>query len=287
MNSKVIGSIVLVTALTAGVLYYLSSNVGSLDFVAGSGSPEKSEEYLRCELLVSEIEAAESCEHKWSQFQQKFNGCETFAPSEPREENFEITTFRDVIFDIGECFSRESKKDLALQVYTRGLLFEDWMVEDHFNSYSAHFLIKRARDLAQPTKNPVCFDKKSFQNQIQKFVATKKVEDIKAALYSEDVLDTQVMASDAGGYLTFTQWKEVFDESSAKYKLKYLKETEQNCHLTTGWDADYPWRAFCAEKLGEGDCYYLMTIYAGIEATREDFELFKKSSKPQLETSGD
>ncbi len=287
MNSKVIGSIILVMALTAGILFYVNSQVGSLQFLSGSSSPEKSEEYLRCELLVSEIEKAESCEQKWSQFQQQFNGCESFAPSEPSEEQLESKTFRDVILDVGGCFSREGKKELALQVYARGLLFEDWMIEDHFNSYSAHFLIKRARDLAQATNNPVCLDKKGFQKQIQKFVATKNSADIKTTLYSEDILDTQVMASDAGGYLTYTQWKEVFEDSSPQYKLKYFKEIEQDCHLTTGWDADYPWRAFCAEKLGGDQCYYLTTIYAGIEATMEDFELFKKSSTPALETSGD
>ncbi len=163
-----------------------------------------------------------------------------------------------------------------MKAYDRGLKFQDWMKDDHFNTYSAHFLMSRGKQLNEVSKNPNCFNEKTYLDQIKKFTKSKDPEDFKALLYSEDSLDTQVMSSDAGGYLSYSQWKEVFDEGRNDYHLKVLKTVGPSCVLTTGWDQDYPWRAFCAEKRGPKQCYYLMTIYAGIDATLGDFEEFKR-----------
>jgi len=278
MNLKIIGSIILVVGVTIALLF--ASNMSTEEIgLKDEHLAAKSPEFLRCEGLIREIQDEMICEKKWALFKEQFDLCEKFAPTEPSEANFEVTTFRDIIFNIGECFGNEKKNEKAFEVYERGLKFEDWMQDDNFNTYSAHFLLRRAQDLVKPSKNPKCFSKNDFQKQIQKFSASGNPEDIHELLYSDSSLDTQVMASDAGGYLSYQQWKDVFQENKAQYKLKYLKETGENCFITTGWDEDYPWRGFCAEKVGDKGCFYLMTIYAGIEATLADFENFKKNEE--------
>lgn len=276
MNLKVIGSMLLVVGVTAGLLFAINANKESISLV--KTGPVKSEAYLRCEALVNDIQEEASCEKKWEKFNAEFKDCESFPPSEPTETEINSSTFRDIIFNMADCYSGENKMADVLKVYDRGLQFQDWMKDDHFNSYSAHFLMNRGKQLSQDSKNPKCFNEKSFGTQIQKFLNSKNPEDFKELLYSEDSLDTQVMASDAGGYLSYAQWKEVFEDGKDTYDLKFSKKVDPNCYLTTGWDKDYPWRAFCAEKRGSKGCYYLMTIYAGIEATMADFEEFKKQS---------
>lgn len=278
MKFKIVGSIALVVAVTVALLFAINMNSDKEKMTDASGS-NKTPAFLRCEQLVREIQDETDCDKKWSRFQEDFGDCETFAPSEPSETNFEVSTFRDVIFNIGECFGQQKKNDKAFEVYERGLKFEDWMQDDNFNTYSAHFLLRRAQDLVRPSKNKACFSKATFRKQIEKFAASGDPEDIHALLYSDSSLDTQVMASDAGGYLSYQQWRDVYLENKSQYKLKFLKETGDNCFITTGWDEDYPWRGFCAEKIGDKGCFYLMTIYAGIDATLEDFEHFKKNEE--------
>ncbi len=276
MNLKVIISLLAVVTVTAGLLFIINANKESVS-LARPG-PVKSPAYLRCEALVKDIQEETACQKKWDRFVAEFNDCESFPPSEPTETEIDSTTFRDVIFNMADCYAAENKMNDVRKVYDRGLQFEDWMKDDHFNSYSAHFLINRGKQLSEDSKNPKCFNEKSFSSQLEKFVNSKNPEDFKQLLYSDDSLDTQVMASDAGGYLSYEQWKEVFEGGKDTYNLKLTKKIEPNCYMTTGWDNDYPWRAFCAEKRGTKGCYYLMTIYAGIEATRADFEEFKKQS---------
>lgn len=276
MNLKVIVSLLAVIAVTAGMLFIINANKESISLV--KPGPVKSAAYLRCEALVQDIHEEASCQKKWELFTAEFKDCESFPPSEPTEAEIDSTTFRDVIFNMADCYAAENKMMDVQKVYDRGLQFEDWMKDDHFNSYSAHFLMNRGKQLGEDSKNPKCFNEKSFESQLQKFLKSKKPEDFKELLYSEDSLDTQVMASDAGGYLSYNQWKEVFESSKETYDLRLKKKIGSDCYMTTGWDNDYPWRAFCAEKRGTKGCYYLMTIYAGIEATMADFEEFKKQN---------
>ena len=109
---------------------------------------------------------------------------------------------------------------------------------------------------------------------------TGDAEVVRKLLYSDDALDTQVMGSDAGGFLTYDQWREVFEQNKPQYKLKFEKKVGNNCFIISGWEKDYPWRGFCFDKMGDkasdGNCYFLSTIYAGIEATLDDFEEFRK-----------
>lgn len=281
MNFRMIGAIIFVILGTVALLFIINVNVETGSLKGGVFGARRSQAFLRCEQLVKNIRDESSWDKKWTLFQEEFKDCEKFPPTEPSETNYETSAFRDVVFNIGECFSNEKKNDKALEVYDRALKFDDWIQDDGFNSYSAHFLVRRARDLVLPSKNPQCLDLKGFQEQLQKFTAQGEAEALHALLYSDEVLDTQVMASDAGGYLSYQQWKDVYEDNKTLYKLKYLKKVGDSCFVTTGWDEDYPWRAFCAEKIGDQGCYYLTTIYAGIEATLDDFVHFKTSEKTE------
>lgn len=272
MNIKIVGSVMAVVGLTIALLIFINLDTEILNF-----PNMKSPAFQKCNQLINEIQESNSCDQKWSLFQEQFRDCESFPHAQATEGEFQATNFKDILFHIGECFSNQRQSAKALEVYNRGLQFEDWTREDHFNSYSAHFLIQRAVDLSQVSKNTKCPSLISFEENIKKFSSTAEPSFIQELLYSNNVLDTQVMASDAGGYLSYEEWKKVFEESKSQYKLQFLKSVAKNCFVTTGWDQDYPWRAFCAEKIGE--CFYLMTIYAGIEATLGDFEEFKKTQE--------
>lgn len=278
MKIKVIGSILLVVAVTliVGLLIYWNRE----DVHSGEAlGPQKSEAFLRCENLVQEIKKLEQCDQKWALFQKEFEDCETFPPNPPDDSHFDFSTFRDVVFNIAECFTEANDPQMALKVYDHGLQFEDWTQEDHFSSYSAHFLLLRGKDLLMPSKNPICYTQETFLAQLKRFTSTANSHDLRAMLYSDQVLDTQVMGSDAGGYLSFQQWKDVFEENKPQYKMKYLKAVGDKCFVTVGWEKDFPWRGFCAERMGPQNCFYLTTIYAGIEATLADFEGFKTSQE--------
>ena len=279
MNLKIAGSIVVVVIVTVALLFVINMNKEKVDLFGDTAAGQKSEAFLRCERLVEDINLETDCEKKWSLFGQEFQDCGTFPPNEPTEANPDTGTFRDVIFKIGDCFVAEHRNEKAIEVFDRGLQFDDWMKDDNFNTYSAHFLLNREKALLTPTKNPKCFDLKGFETQLKNFATSGDAELVHELLYSDDSLDTQVMGSDAGGFLTYQQWKEVYDDNKSQYQLKYAKPAGAQCFIISGWEKDYPWRAFCAEKMGAKGCYFLKNIYAGIEATLDDFEEYKKKEE--------
>jgi tetratricopeptide (TPR) repeat protein len=266
--------------LILGLLAVIYTNLDKIDLGYGASKSPPSIAFVRCDELVKKIRNLNSCDQKYELFKSEFKDCKNFAAKAPTDIQIESSTFRDVIFDIAECYNSAGQNEKALDVYNRGLKFDDWTQDDTFNNYSAHFLIQRAQDLIKPSVNPLCYNQESFVKQIEKFANSGDPEELRKTLYSDNVLDTQVMASDSGGYLTYSQWKEVFEKD--KFQLKVLRNLKGGCVVTTGWGVDYPWRGFCAEPLGEKNCYYLTTIYAGIEATLEDFVVMKTEA-PDIE----
>ncbi len=101
MNFKITFSILVVIALTAGLLFIVNANKEIISLE--KNGPVKSESYLKCEELIKEITDEPSCDKKWAQFEAEFNPCETFPLTEPSETEVEPTTFRDIIFNIADC----------------------------------------------------------------------------------------------------------------------------------------------------------------------------------------